>query len=107
MRTFLHASVYIGVYVPVPSSVIASVTLMSLLQIAWLPLAVFLDALLWLLWRYLRSVLVRSPLDNIRGPSSPSFIQGEPYAYTATARESSCSFISNREPLPDLRPPRV
>ena len=50
---------------------------MVLLQIALLPLAALLYGALWLLWRYLRPLFVRSPLDNIRGPPRQSFVQGQ------------------------------
>ena len=31
----------------------------------------------WLLWKYFRQLVVKSPLDNIPGPSSHSFLYGE------------------------------
>ncbi|KAI0697096.1 cytochrome P450 [Cerioporus squamosus] len=45
-------------------------------QLALLPLAALLYGVLWLLWRYLRPTFVKSPLDNVRGPPSQSFIHG-------------------------------
>ena len=50
---------------------------MVLFQIALLPLAALLYGTLWLLWRYLRPIFVKSPLDNIRGPPRQSFVQGQ------------------------------
>ncbi|RDX41924.1 cytochrome P450 [Lentinus brumalis] len=49
---------------------------MLLFQLALLPLSVSLYGVVWLLWRYLRPLFVKSPLDNVRGPRSQSFIQG-------------------------------
>ncbi|RPD55361.1 cytochrome P450 [Lentinus tigrinus ALCF2SS1-7] len=49
---------------------------MILFQLALVPLAVALYGVLWLLWRYFRSVFIRTPLDNVRGPPPQSFVQG-------------------------------
>ncbi|TFK86201.1 cytochrome P450 [Polyporus arcularius HHB13444] len=40
-------------------------------------IAVFvLSSVLWLLWRYFRQVLFKSPLDNLPGPPAQSFLSG-------------------------------
>ena len=61
-------------------------TLLVFLQ----PFAVYTNAMLltilqsaiicsscWFLWKYLRQIVVKSPLDNIPGPPSDSFFYGE------------------------------
>ena len=34
-------------------------------------------AVSWVLWKYFRQVVVKSPLDNIPGPPSQSFLYGK------------------------------
>lgn len=44
---------------------------MSALQI------IAMSAFLWLLWKALKTYLAHTPLDNVPGPASPSFLSGK------------------------------
>lgn len=38
-------------------------------------------SVLWFLWRLSRQIVVKSPLDNVPGLPSPSFLYGSPHAF--------------------------
>ena len=40
--------------------------------------ATIIGGVTWILWRFFRPIVVESPLDNIPGPPSRSFLYGEP-----------------------------
>ena len=47
----------------------------------------------WGCWRILRRVVIKTDIDNVRGPASDSFLKGE-------CRACTCLYLLHNEPMP-------
>ena len=68
-------------------------TLLSLDNMTPFLLAFVTAAICWVTWRVTRNLFLRSPLDNIPGPDSPSVLRGA-WVISSTCR--SCARCANR-----------
>ena len=41
----------------------------------------FLCLIGWMFWKVVRPLIIPSPLDDIPGPESPSFVTGKPFKH--------------------------